>query len=78
MVPTTNRNLADTLENIRGEMKAIRVQTHDEIQALRAELQPVTDAYKAATIGAAVMKWVVGVLAAVGSVVLTWWQLRGH
>lgn len=40
----------------------------DQVEALRQEMQPVCDAYKAATIGARVLKWIVTVLAGLAAV----------
>lgn len=50
--------------DLAASLEALR----EDVKALRTELQPVSDAYKAMTIGARVLKWAVGVLAGLGAV----------
>ena len=61
---TPHPNHAD----LAASLKVLR----EEVAALRAEMQPVSDAYKAATLGARVLKWSVGVLASIAALWTIW------
>jgi cell division protein FtsX len=63
----SHADLAKTLEDMKNELTK-----------LRTEMQPVIDAYKAATWTARVLKWTVGFLASVGAVLAAYFTIRGH
>lgn len=59
-----------------ADLAATLAGVQKELSALRSEMQPVIDAYKAATWTARVLKWTVGFLASVGAVLAAYFTIR--
>jgi len=65
MSGTTNGNIVE-------QMTAMEKRINERLDAIEAEIRPVSQAYQAATIGARLLKWTVGVLASIAAIWAFW------
>jgi len=77
MMNTTNKEIAATLAEIRGEMESIRKENESALVELEAKLKPVIDLHTTASLGAKFVLWVLTASAALGASAAAFLQIRG-